>query len=85
MNEPNPVPRPVESPVEPPPPPAPVPPSPGLAPSNSTSASVVGGALATMIIYMLSMKGVVFPAGAESALAVLATALAGYLPASGRK
>ena len=64
--------------------PTPVP-QPGLAPSNSTSASVIGGALATMIIYILGAKGITFPAGAESALAVLATALAGYIPKSGRQ
>lgn len=59
--------------------------NPGLAPSNSTSASVVGGALATLVIYVLSFKGITLPAGAESAVAVLITALAGYLPKSGRR
>lgn len=60
-------------------------PTPGIAPSNSTSASVLGGSLATLLIYILAQKGVTFPAGAESALAVLATAIAGYIPKSGRQ
>lgn len=77
-------PDPVISPKEPRPL-MPVPPNPGLSPSNSTSASVLGGALATLIIYILSAKGITFPAGAESAIAVLATAFAGYLPKAGRQ
>lgn len=72
--------QPVKVELVPPPPPAP-----GLSPSNSTSASVVGGSLATLIIYILAQKGITFPAGAEASLAVLATSLAGYLPKSGRQ
>jgi hypothetical protein len=60
-------------------------PSPGLTPSNSTNATAVGGALATLIIYGLSLKGITFPPGAEAAVAVLVAAIAGYLPQSGRK
>ena len=57
----------------------------GVVPSNSTTASAAGGSLAAIIIYILSFKGITFPAGMEAALAVVISTLAGYLPASGRK
>jgi len=59
--------------------------SPGLMPSGSTNASVLGGSIATFIIYILGAKGITFPAGAEAALAVIVTAIAGYIPKSGRQ
>ncbi len=71
MNSPNPVPQPQ--------------PAPGLTPSSSTNASLLGGAIATLIIFALGAKGITFPAGAEAALAVVVTALAGYIPKSGRQ
>lgn len=58
---------------------------PGAMPSNSTTATAVGGALATVTIAILGAKGITFPAGVEAALAVIFATLAGYLPASGRK
>jgi hypothetical protein len=63
----------------------PVPGTPGLAPSNSTNATAAAGALATLVIYVASLKGITFPAGIESALAVVFATLGGYLPKSGRK
>ena len=69
MNSPNPVP----------------PPTPGATPSNSTNATAIGGAVASLVIMVLGMKGITFPAGGEAALAVLVATVAGYLPASGRK
>lgn len=68
-----------------PPPAIPESSGPGLMPSGSTNASVLGGSLATLIIYILGYKGITFPAGAEAALAVLVTSLAGYIPKSGRQ
>lgn len=64
--------------------PDPPPPSPML-PSNSTNASIIGGAIATLVIYSLGAKGITLPAGAEAAVAALASAIAGYFPASGRR
>lgn len=58
---------------------------PGLTPSNSTNASLIGGALASLIIFFLGYKGMHLPAGLEAAVATLATAAAGYLPRSGRQ
>ncbi len=63
----------------------PMEPLPSLLPSNSTNGTMIGGAVATLIMYGLSMKGITFPAGVESAIAVLISALAGYLPRSGRR
>ena len=60
-------------------------PLPSLAPSGSTNASLLGAALSTIVIYILSLKGINLPAGIESAVAGLVTVLAGYLPASGRR
>lgn len=66
--------------------PNPVPtPPPGALPSSSTTATAIGGAVASLAIMILGMKGVTFPAGAESAIAVLVATVAGYLPSSGRK
>lgn len=57
---------------------------PNLLPSASTNATMIGGAAATLIIYILGAYGVTMPAGAESAVAVIVAALAGYIPKSGR-
>ncbi len=71
---------------EAPEPTAPVPSSPpGLTPSNSTNATAIGGALSALVIYCLSLKGITFPAGLESAVAVICATIAGYLPNSGRR
>jgi hypothetical protein len=70
--------------TDPTPPPQPVT-GPGIMPSASTSASALGGAIAAMIIFILGAKGITFPAGAEAALAVIVTTLAGYIPKSGRQ
>jgi len=72
----NPVPRPVEPPATPPP---------GAMPSDSTSLSAVGGAIATVVMAVLGSKGITFPAGMEAGIAVIAATLLGYLPPSGRK
>ena len=60
-------------------------PQPGAVPSNSTTASALGGAIAVVTMMVLATKGVTFPAGMEAALAVIFSTLCGYLPASGRK
>lgn len=65
--------------------PLPVNPAPGAVPSASTTATGIGGAIATLIIYGLSLKGINLPAGAEAAVAVLVATIAGYIPAAGRK
>lgn len=66
------------------PPPPPTVQLPSLVPSASTNATVLGGAIATLIIYYLGTRGMTLPAGAESAIAVIVAALAGYIPKSGR-
>lgn len=65
--------------------PDPVPNKPGLQPSSSTTATACAGAMATIVVYLVSLKGVTFPAGIESAIAVVFATVGGYLPASGRK
>jgi len=60
-------------------------PVPGNLPSNSTIGSGVGGALAALVIWGLSLKGIFLPAGLEALVAGLTSAIAGYLPNSGRK
>lgn len=62
--------------------PQPVPPN--LTPSGSTNMTVVGGSIASIIVWLLSLKGVFLPAGLEAAVATLVAALAGYIPKSGR-
>jgi hypothetical protein len=57
----------------------------GLVPSGSTSGSMLAGAIATLVVVGFHMKGIDFPAGVEAALAVIFTALGGYLPKSGRR
>ena len=57
----------------------------GLTPSASTIGSGVGGAIATIGIYVLHLFGVNLPAGIEAAIAAIVAALGGYLPAAGRK
>ena len=85
MSTPNPTPsKPVAS-LNPPPASPPIVDPPGMMPSNSTNASLIGGAVATLLMYILGQKGITFPAGAEAALAVLVTAVAGYFPKSGRQ
>lgn len=59
--------------------------SPGLAPSSSTVASGLGGAVAVGVVWGLHLFGVNLPAGIEAGLAAILTALSGYLPATGRK
>lgn len=56
-----------------------------LAPSNSTVGSGIGGALAVLIVMICHARGLDFPAGAEAAISVLITAIAGYIPTAGRK
>jgi hypothetical protein len=56
-----------------------------LAPSNSTVGSGIGGALAVLIVMICHERGLDFPAGAEAAISVLITAIAGYIPTAGRK
>ena len=75
----NPVPRPVDPNLTTPPTP------PGAMPSDSTSLSAVGGAIATVVMAVLGSKGITFPAGMEAGIAVIAATLLGYLPPSGRK
>lgn len=65
-------------------PPSP-PPSPGLAPSGSTTTSAIAAFLAASIVWGLGQKQIFFPAGFEGLLCGAISALAGYLPASGRK
>ena len=77
MNSPNPVPSPQAM--------QPVPPPPGAMPSDSTSLSAVGGAIAVVVMAVLGQKGITFPAGVEAAIAVIASTLLGYIPKSGRK
>lgn len=57
----------------------------GFAPSNSTTASAVGGAVATIVIGILGQFHITFAPGFEAAIAVLVAVAAGYLPESGRK
>ena len=79
MSTPNPIPP--AAPIVTPP----VPPKAGLMPSDSTSLSGLGGAVAVIIIAALGAKGITFPAGMEAAIAVIVSTLLGYLPPSGRK
>lgn len=60
-------------------------PVPGYSPSNSTTGSAIGAALATLVVYGFHLKGIDFPAGVEAAIGGLISLAAGYLPASGRK
>ncbi len=65
---------------------APPPPDkPGFTPSNSTTATALGGTVASLIMMILGHNGVTFPAGMESEIAILAAAIIGYIPSSGRK
>ena len=57
----------------------------GFTPSASTGASGIGASVAAIVIYLLSLKGITFPAGLEAAIAGLFTTLAGYIPKSGRQ
>jgi hypothetical protein len=54
-------------------------------PSNSTSASALGAALAVILVWVLSLRGVTMPIGVEAAFGGLLSTLAGYLPRSGRQ
>lgn len=65
--------------------PQPVKPPINFAPSSSTVASAVGGALATITIAILGQMNIHFEAGVEAALAVLFSVVAGYIPPSGRQ
>lgn len=58
---------------------------PGLAPSNSTNASILGAFVATTFIIICHNKGIDFPAGYEASMAGAVTILFGYIPKSGRK
>jgi len=60
-------------------------PVPGNIPSPSTTASGIGGAIAAIVIWGLSLKGIFLPAGLEALLGGLTAAVAGYLPKSGRQ
>jgi hypothetical protein len=76
MNAPNPV---------PPPGMQVIPPSPGPTPTTSTAAGGIGGVIASLIIMVLGMKGITFPAGFEALLAVAVGFVASYIPPSGRQ
>lgn len=56
-----------------------------LAPSGSTNATLLAGAVAAILMAILEKFGITFRAGFESAIAVLLAAAAGYLPKSGRR
>lgn len=58
---------------------------PGLIPSGSTNMSAITAFLAAAIIWYLGTRKIFFPAGFEGLLCGFLAALAGYLPASGRK
>lgn len=60
-------------------------PTPGALPSNSTTATAIGGAIATIVIWGLSLKGITLPPGVECAAGVLFSTICGYFPQSGRK
>lgn len=61
-------------------------PSTGLAPSSSTTLTLLGGAAATVTMAILDkVWHIHFDGGVESALSVLFAAFLGYLPSSGRK
>jgi uncharacterized membrane protein YccC len=66
--------------------PTPVTPPPpvGLAPSASTVGTGVGVTVASVIIYLLGLKGIFLPAGSEALIAGFVGMLAGYLPKAGR-
>jgi len=57
----------------------------GYVPSNSTVATAFGGAVATVVIAVLGQYKIFFPAGVESAIAVIVATVVGYLPKSGRR
>jgi hypothetical protein len=61
-----------------------MPPLPALAPSASTMASGLGGAVAVILVYVLSLKGIFLPAGVEAAVAWVVSTVAGYIPRAGR-
>jgi hypothetical protein len=65
--------------------PTPAPQPSGLTPSASTGASGIGASIAAVVIYLLSLKGITFPAGMEALIAGIFTTVAGYLPNSGRQ
>lgn len=66
-------------------PPIPVnPPQTGFVPSASTVGTSIGGALATIIIAIVDTHWHV-SAEVGAAIAVLCSAIAGYLPSSGRR
>jgi hypothetical protein len=65
--------------------PAPIDQPSGFTPSASTGASGIGASVAAIVIYLLSLKGITFPAGLEAAIAGVFTTVAGYLPRSGRQ
>lgn len=64
---------------------SPDPQKPRLAPSNSTTASALGGALAAITMAVLGHFNITFPAGIEASLAVVFCTLCGYIPPSGRQ
>jgi hypothetical protein len=47
--------------------------------------TLVGGAIATVVMAVLGRYGITFQAGVETAMSVIFAAALGYLPASGRK
>lgn len=57
---------------------------PGLNPSNSTSATALSGSVMVVLMYFLSVKGITFPAGVESAISIIVCTVIGYIPKSGR-
>ena len=78
MSTPNPVPTQTPTPID-------TSASSSFVPSNSTNMTLLGGAVASIIIGILGKYGITFQAGFEAALATLAAAALGYLPKSGRR
>jgi len=56
-----------------------------LTPSGSSTGSLIGASLATLVVYCFHLKGIDFPAGVEAAIGGVITVLAGYIPATGRQ
>lgn len=56
----------------------------GWSPSSSTSGSLIGGALSTILIAILKQHGIDIDATTGGAIVMVLSALVGYLPKSGR-
>lgn len=60
-------------------------PIPGWSPSGSTLGSSIGGAVAVIVIAILEGYHIPVSGSLAAAITTLCAALAGYLPASGRR